>query len=407
MVLLAVCALPAGAQLQRGLFLRAAVDGPVVVAGGQSSEYLLSVEPPVADLQLLVSVNIRRDDTQVVGEFTSSGPSIASIPIPPESALLYLGTREHAMPDCAVVKVELYRLSTNVRQLLLAGELATSIEPLRRGALNTAVVVPLEAQAVWTLGAGEGLSLVVRVLNNCEDYRQVSIIYDAASQASRLVFTDDGTLGPVFTDNCPAVVNPDQLDGDADGRGDACDNCPALENAGQEDADRDGVGDLCDNCPRPNPDQVDSNFNGIGDACEQPVVQPPPCVGPCTPPVDCARARAASIDAVACLINELWALVASAQPADLAPRLSGPKSRLRRQLRKGGRSVTKIQALVTSNRGGSPKVARNLRRLDRALHRFGGTVEKAHNRRRVTLTLYQRLQVTTSKASLAAAEFRP
>ena len=67
----------------------------------------------------------------------------------------------------------------------------------------------------------------------------------------------DGILDD--TDNCAEVVNPDQLDSDGDGQGDACDsdkdgdgkdndqdNCPDKSNSGQEDADEDGLGDACE-----------------------------------------------------------------------------------------------------------------------------------------------------------------
>ncbi|MDC1205406.1 thrombospondin type 3 repeat-containing protein [Candidatus Pacebacteria bacterium] len=68
---------------------------------------------------------------------------------------------------------------------------------------------------------------------------------------------DDDGVRDVF-DNCVRAVNPDQLDIDKNGRGDACDdfdkdgrmnnvdNCPNQPNANQSDEDGDGVGDVCD-----------------------------------------------------------------------------------------------------------------------------------------------------------------
>jgi len=122
-------------------------------------------------------------------------------------------------------------------------------------------------------------------------------------------FDNDGVLNE--EDNCPLTPNPDQLDSDNDGPGDACDpptvidndldkdgilndvdNCPVNANPDQMDSDNDGIGDACDtplipdndfdndgvlddvdNCPvNANPDQVDSDNDGVGDACDTPLI---------------------------------------------------------------------------------------------------------------------------------------
>jgi len=80
-------------------------------------------------------------------------------------------------------------------------------------------------------------------------------------------FDNDGVLNEV--DNCPLTPNPDQLDSDNDGSGDACDPLEVIDN----DFDKDGILNDVDNCPvTSNPDQLDSDNDGIGDVCDTPTV---------------------------------------------------------------------------------------------------------------------------------------
>ena len=95
----------------------------------------------------------------------------------------------------------------------------------------------------------------------------------------------DGILD--VQDNCPAVVNADQVNQDNDGFGDACDECPAAagplgiacptsddsgsegDNSPDRDKDSDSIKNGVDNCPEaPNANQADLDEDAIGDACD-------------------------------------------------------------------------------------------------------------------------------------------
>ncbi len=121
-------------------------------------------------------------------------------------------------------------------------------------------------------------------------YRAVGMA--VSEMAVSLVFslTADDSAGVNSSFSIRPVPGDVSLDSDGDGRPDFIDGCPddpAKLDPGacgcgvpDTDADADGVPDCIDNCPAvPNPDQVDSDDDGIGDACDPPAEATEPATG--------------------------------------------------------------------------------------------------------------------------------
>jgi hypothetical protein len=126
-------------------------------------------------------------------------------------------------------------------------------------------------------------------------------------------------------DNCPNVFNPvrpldagEQGDADEDGRGDACDPCPvnggtiACEIAAYLDRDGDGRPNVIDNCANvDNANQVDGDTDGKGDACDQcPADANPGAVG-CPSSIYAVRTGVAPVGHGVRLVNALVTVRAS------------------------------------------------------------------------------------------------
>lgn len=379
---------------------------PVARAADDTTLHLNRGQTPTA-YQLLATVPDRTNPYEIATSVSDRGNAVlgpflgvpaagpAEINIGQVNATLFLGSGTQGIQGCADVTATLFRGQGAGRVVLGTGSVTSVTLPPKNSSPAPRIDIPIAIQgtlASRTLLVGDRVGLEVTVLNRCGGAKQVSLRYGSTSHPSRLVFLD----------NCPDVPNPDQMDSDDDGAGDACDNCPGLANGGQHDLDGDGLGDACDNCTSaPNPDQANGDGDELGDVCDLCPADPGegadpsgcPCArlscddgnacttDACVANVGCTYTDATSIDAVLCKLDALRATVVGAPATDLSFRLKKRRSPLMRSLKK----CDKFAALTRNElRRGGPKLGKRIGQLQAALQRFILEVDRGTQRSEIS-----------------------
>lgn len=256
--------IPVGLNVTQGNggLLRALTDGR------QISTELFQVDPEgngrvVVDIQsekiittssftLSLAENVKLPSTILITTIDSDGSLQVVVNTSPVSGLI---TR---FPE---VTTDNFRVTLTYTQPLRIAELSFNEKYPQRTETNSLrfLAQPGERYRVY-FNPDRAVADQAGELSNLNDDAKVVTVNPGTVTRSGFYITadrdEDGVNDEV--DNCPDIMNFDQVDRDENLIGDAC-----------EDFDRDEVSNNSDNCINiPNPSQLDEDGDGIGDSCD-------------------------------------------------------------------------------------------------------------------------------------------